>query len=207
MDTPDLWPTIHAERQSLADDLGALTDERWKTQSLCIGWTVRDVLAHLTGSASLTFPRFFGRMVRAGFNPTRMLNRLRDENLGMTPAETLARFKSHVHSSGKPFPPTTLWMGEILVHGQDIRDPLGIAHDYPSDALHRVTDLYTRTRMDGSKQRAADLLFRASDAEWSVGRGPEVNGPGIAIVLAIAGRPAGLDQLSGDGVALLKERF
>src|SRR5205085_9375583 len=142
------------ERQALADDLEGLTDAQWRTPSLCERWTVRDVLAHMTGSASLTFPRFFARMVRAGFRPTRMLDRLRDENLGSTPADTFARFKAHVHSSGKPFPPTALWLGEAIVHGEDIRGPLGIEHAYPSDALHRIADLYLRMKMDGSKKRA-----------------------------------------------------
>ena len=206
MSSNDLWPTIHAERQALADDLEGLTDAQWRTPSLCSGWSVRDVLAHLTGSASSTFPKFFGRLARSGFRPTTMLDGLIAENLGDTHEETLARFKAQVHSTGKPFPPTALWLGEALVHGEDIRQPLGIAHTYPPDGLQRVAELYRKANLDGSRKRTKGLTFRATDAAWSVGEGPEVTGPGIALVQAMSGRTVGLDHLSGDGAATLKER-
>ena len=74
-------------------------------------------------------------------------------------------------------------------------------------ALHQLADFYRKTNSDGSRKRAKGLSFRATDADWSVGEGPEVTGPGLAIVQAIAGRSAGLDQLSGDGAAILKARF
>jgi uncharacterized protein (TIGR03083 family) len=203
----DLWPTIHAERDALAKDLEGLTDAQWQTQSLCHDWSVRAVVAHLTGSASMTFPKFAANLVRSGFRPTIMLQRLIEANRGDSPADTLARFKAVAHSTGKPFPPTALWLGEVIVHGEDIRGPLGIAHTYPPDALERIAQLYQKANLDGSKKRMKGLAFRATDGDWSLGEGPEVTGPGIALVQAMTGRVVGLDQLSGEGAPTLKERL
>lgn len=49
--TTDVWPTVHAERQALADDLEHVAPDRWATPSLCAGWGVHDVLAHLVETA------------------------------------------------------------------------------------------------------------------------------------------------------------
>ncbi len=64
----DIWPTVHAERKALAADLRGRSDEDWARPSLCNGWTVRDVLAHMTSAAKLTPPAFFGKMIGSGFS-------------------------------------------------------------------------------------------------------------------------------------------
>jgi uncharacterized protein (TIGR03083 family) len=209
MSDPDLWPAIHAERQALADDLASLTNAQWQTQSLCDGWSVRELLAHLTGTATTTFPKFAVRITRAGFRPNVMLERLIDENLGVSPTDTLGRFTSAVYSEDAPLPmvPTTHWLGEIVVHGEDIRFPLGIPHRYDSRSLQLLADHYRKVNVDGSKKRCVGLALRATDTGWSSGDGLEVSGPGIALVQAITGRPAGLDHLGGDGLPVLKERM
>ena len=208
MDSSNLWPTIHAERAALARDLEGLTDAQWQTQSLCDGWSVRELLAHMTGAATTTFPKFVVRITRAGFRPNVMLERLIDENLGTSSADTLARFASSVHAESAPLPivPVTQWLGEVIVHSEDIRSPLGIPHTYAPDALHLLAEHYQKANLDGSKGRAAGLRFRATDADWVSGDGLEVAGPGMALVQAITGRPVGLDRLSGEGVPILKER-
>jgi uncharacterized protein (TIGR03083 family) len=208
MPDDDLWPTIHAERAALARDLGNLTDAQWQTQSLCDGWSVRELLAHLTGAATTTFPTFVVRIARAGFRPHVMTERLIDEHLGTSPADTLARFTASVYAESAPLPfvPKTQWLGEVIVHGEDIRGPLGIPHDYSPESLRLLVEHYSRLSMDGSKKRAEGLRFRATDADWASGEGLEVAGPGIALVQGITGRAAGLERLSGDGLPILKER-
>ena len=204
----NLWPTIHAERWALADDLEGITDEQWELPSLCHDWSVRDVLAHLTGTASTTFPAFVGRIVRSGFSLQRMFARVIEENSLGPPAETLARFRAKITSTTAPVPgPKEGWLGETIVHAEDIRRPLGIAHTYPPDALHRLSRFYRKMNLDGSKKRSRGLTLRATDADWSTGEGPEVTGPGIALVQAQTGRVAALDRLSGDGIITLKERL
>ena len=46
-----MWPTIASERHTLAEDLGGFSETQWSEPSLCTGWTVRDVLAHMTATA------------------------------------------------------------------------------------------------------------------------------------------------------------
>src|SRR5207244_7139990 len=124
-----------------------------------------------------------------------------------TPADTLCRFGEHVDSSTHPPGPGDTWLGETIVHSEDIRRPLGIAHDYPVDAVTRVIDSYQKSNiLIGGKKRSAALTLRATDADWSAGTGPEVTGPALDILLAVTGRGAGVDGLTGDGVATLRSR-
>lgn len=204
---PDVWSTIHAERRALAHDLQHLDPALWATPSLCDGWSVRDVLAHMTATARMTPPQFFLKMLRAGFSFTRMQASDIARELGTTPNETLSRFESQITSSSHPPGPTDSWLGETLVHAEDIRRPLHIAHSYPTGAAVQVANFYKRSNLlIGAKNRVAGLRLRATDADWRHGDGPEVAGPIMSLVLAMTGRRAGLDALSGDGVALLAQR-
>ena len=204
----DIWPTVHAERKALADDLRNLGTEEWARPSLCGDWTVRDVLAHMTSAAKLTPPSFFGKMIGSGFSFDKVQEKGVAANRGATPADTLANFESVVTSVKHPPGPAQTWLGETIVHSEDIRRPLAIAHDYPVDAVTRVIDSYRKSNLlIGGKNRAAGLTLRATDADWSAGTGPEVTGPALAILLAVAGRGAGADGLTGDGVATLRSRL
>jgi uncharacterized protein (TIGR03083 family) len=71
----DPWPTIHAERTALAADLDGLDEGRWTTPSLCQGWSVLDVTGHMVATAKMTPAGFFGSMLGAGFNFTKMANK------------------------------------------------------------------------------------------------------------------------------------
>jgi uncharacterized protein (TIGR03083 family) len=204
----DIWPTVHAERQALADDLKSLTDDQWKTPSLCDGWSVQQVVGHMTATAKLTPPKFFAGLIGSGFRFTAFAQKAIDREAAGSGADTLARFTSEVMSTKHPPGPTTSWLGETIVHGEDVRGPLGIAHDYPSDALIAVADFYKGSNLLlGGKKRVDGLTLRATDADWSSGSGPEVSGPMKAIVQAIAGRKAALDDLSGDGTSTLSARM
>jgi uncharacterized protein (TIGR03083 family) len=125
-----------------------------------------------------------------------------------TPADTLARFKDRISATTHPPGPVDAIYGETIVHSTDIRRPLGIDHTFPADALTRVGAFYRKSNLIvGGKRRAAGLTFRATDIDWTVGSGPEVSGPALSLVMAITGRQAALDDLSGDGVATLKQRM
>jgi hypothetical protein len=58
----------------------------------------------------------------------------------------------------------------------------------------------------GTKKRIAGLRLRATDVDWSHGDGPEVTGPGLSLLVAMTGRPGGLDALSGEGLATMRSR-
>jgi uncharacterized protein (TIGR03083 family) len=203
----DVWAVIHAERRALLADLQGLSDAQWATPSLCAGWTVRDVLAHMTATARTTPAGFFAKMLGNGFSFQKMQAKDIAAEKGASPAETLARFAAEASSSKHPPGPTDTWLGEAIVHAEDIRRPLGIQHAYPTDAAVQVADFYKGSNLIiGAKNRIAGLRLRATDTDWSHGDGPEVAGPIVSLVLAMTGRKAAVADLAGDGVATLASR-
>jgi uncharacterized protein (TIGR03083 family) len=201
------WPLIRAERVALIADLEPLTDAQWSTPSLCAGWTVRDVLAHMTTTAKMTPGRFFGRLAGTGFRFNAMNAKGVREEQGATPADALAGFKAQLDRTTAPPGPLDAMVAEIVIHSQDIRRPLGIAHAYQPDALTLVGDFVIKGNLLlGGKRRATGLTLTATDVDWSRGTGPEVQGPLASIILALTGRRAGLSDLTGDGLATLTAR-
>ena len=99
-------------------------------------------------------------------------------------------------------------LGEIVVHGEDIRRPLGLSHQSPEAALVALADSYRKTNLlIGAKRRSAGLRLRATDSDWIRGEGPEVTGPLISLIAAMAGRTGAQTDLTGDGVSAFAERF
>jgi uncharacterized protein (TIGR03083 family) len=206
----DIWATIAAERGALADDLANLTPAQWDTPSLCPGWTVRDIVAHLSATASLNPGTFFVNMARAGFNFDRFANGQIAKHRGPDPAATLNEFRSLQDSTSAPPGPKTSWLGEVVVHGEDLRRPLGIAHTYPPAAVREAIDFYKGSNLlIGSKKRIAGLALKATDDDWQHGQGPDaqaVEGPLLSLLLAMTGRAAACDDLAGPGAQTLRSR-
>lgn len=203
----DIWPTIRAERKGLATDLRALSDTDWAKPSLCGQWTVRDVLAHMISTATMTPPAFFGKMIASGFSFDKVQEQGIAAHLGTSPAGTLAGFEAVLTSVKHPPGPGDSWLGETIVHSEDIRRALGIKHEYPTAAVVQVADFYKGSNLlIGAKRRIDGLTLRATDAEWSHGIGPEVSGPVLSLVLAMTGRKTADDDLAGDGVTALRTR-
>jgi uncharacterized protein (TIGR03083 family) len=201
------WPVIHAERAALADDLADLPAAAWSTPSLCGDWTVLDVLGHMTATASMTPARFVTKMIGAGFRFHAMSAKEVAARTAGGPENTLAEFRQHLNDSTSPPGPVDSWLGETIVHSADIRRPLGLAREYPMDAVMRVADFYRRSNaIIGSKRRIEGVTLRANDVEWSTGTGPEATGPMLSLVQAMTGRRPALDDLTGPGVAILTAR-
>ena|ERR1700681_3819370 len=203
----DVWPIIHAERKALAADLDSLGEAQWETRTLCDQWTVRDVLAHMTATAKIGPPAFFGKLITSGFSLKKVQAKDIAAQRGNSPSDTLARFKAEVNSNTHPPGPTDTWLGEVIIHSEDIRRPLGLTHDYPANAVVRVADFYKGSNLIiGAKRRITGLQLRATDTAWQHGEGPDVSGPIISLVMAMTGRKAALADLSGDGVPVLSSR-
>ncbi|MFD6726271.1 maleylpyruvate isomerase family mycothiol-dependent enzyme, partial [Streptomyces sp. NPDC060131] len=167
-----VWPLIRTERAALAADLTELTGEQWATPSLCAGLTVREVLAHLTAGASLNTVRWFAGVIRCRFDFDKQVAVRLAEQLGADPAETLARFRRVVPSTTKPPLPAIAMLGETLVHGEDIRRPLGIRHDYPVDVVTRVAEYYRGSDLVVvAKKRIEGLRLAADDGPFTTGSG------------------------------------
>jgi uncharacterized protein (TIGR03083 family) len=202
-----VWPTIHAERAALAEDLANLSAEQWKTPSLCADWNVHEVLAHQLSAAKMTPPKFVARFASAGFSFNKFAaNQVAAEAAG-GPAATLEAFRAVQSRTSAPPGPKDTWLGEAFVHGEDIRRPLGIKREYPLPWVTRAIEFYSKSNaIIGGRDRVAGLTLQATDIDWSVGSGPLVEGPAMALLLAASGRTSALDELTGPGVDTLRAR-
>ncbi|MCW2754943.1 MAG: hypothetical protein JWQ32_2354 [Marmoricola sp.] len=203
----DIWTTVAAERGALADDLTSLTADQWATKSLCQNWTVAQTVAHMTGTGTLTPVTFLASFARAGFNFDRFATAQIGKHLGDDDAGTLANFRAIQTSTSSPPGPKASWLGEAIVHAEDVRRPLGITHAYDADAVRQVADFYKGSNaLIGTKSRIAGLALRSTDSDWSHGEGEEVSGPMLSLLMAMTGRKVACDDLSGPGVAILQQR-
>ncbi|MEU3046643.1 maleylpyruvate isomerase family mycothiol-dependent enzyme [Streptomyces sp. NPDC006984] len=201
----DVWPIVHAERAALIHDLESLDDRQWEQPSLCEGWTVHDVVAHLVDSARTTRLGFVVGLARARFDFHRLNAHGVARERGASPLETLARLRQVASRTSTPPAPLDSRIVEEVVHGEDIRRPLGLTRQYPRDAVVRALRLQARTpaSFGGAKELVAPLRLTATDADVSMGSGLEVTGPALSLLLVTLGRRVALNDLDGRGVSAL----
>jgi uncharacterized protein (TIGR03083 family) len=203
----DYFPVIAAERRAIADMLDGLTPQQWETQSLCTGWTVRHVAAHLSVVLTHGMGTFLVATIRAGGNlhranrivVAREAARPIPDIIGDLRANADSRFTPPGLGSEAP-------LTEVLLHGEDIRVPLGIADGRPAERWRGALDflLSPKGRRGFAAKGVPDLHYVATDTEWAHGSGDEVHGPAAALGLTISGRPARLSELGGPGLAAVR---
>ncbi|GGU37995.1 maleylpyruvate isomerase family mycothiol-dependent enzyme [Nocardioides albus] len=204
---PDRTELATAERRDLADFLETLAPDQWERPSLCRGWTVRDVVAHMLSYEEVGLREFAGAFLRAGFRFGE-LNARRLEQLGaQTPGDLLDYLRAHAEPSG----PTAVAGARIaltdgLIHHQDIRRALGQPRTVPPERLVPVLDFALVAPPLPARRNVRGLRLLATDVDWSHGRGAEVTGPGEALLMAIAGRADALPELAGPGLRTLESR-
>ncbi|MCU1363713.1 MAG: hypothetical protein JWM55_1541 [Acidimicrobiaceae bacterium] len=203
----DLWRYIGAERSALADTWESLSPQQWNAPSWCEGWTVRKVAGHVLAAAEQTPLRFLEEFASAGFKFDVFADRGAEQRSGLSPEELVRRLRARTTTHNHPPGPVSAMLGEIVVHGDDMRRPLGLSHASPEPALVAVADAWKATNvLIGSKKRIEGLRLKATDAPWSYGDGPELSGPLQSLVLVMTGRTQALSDLSGDGVSVLARR-
>jgi len=211
MNPDQIWQAVDRQRAALCDLLADLGDEEWRRPSLCAGWTVRDVAAHLTlqqlgpGAVLAQLLRWQGSTDRT----TAHVARLRAAAL--TPEQLIAEIRATIGSRRHIFGVTYReTLCDILVHSQDIAIPLGRPLGMPADAAAVAAGRVLAMRWPPplpSVKKVAGFRLIATDTSWSAGAGPVVRGPMAALLLICCGRAAALPQLSGDGAAALAARF
>ncbi len=202
----DVWNLVRAEREAIIRDLEGLTDEQWDRASLCEGWSVHDVAAHLVANARNTAIGVVWAMVRARFDFDRQNDQTMRRAKGATPQDTLQRLREVASRRTGPPAPLDSRLVEEVLHGEDIRRPLGIGHVYAPEAVERALRYQVRTpvAVGGSKQVAAAVGLRSTDADLAIGDGPEVAGPTVSLLMAVSGRDVALADLEGPGVDVLR---
>lgn len=203
------WAMVAAERNDLADLGETLTPGQWDTPSLCDGWTVRHVFAHVVTGTTQEFLPFLPFLVSSGFNFNRASMRASISVAeARAPEQLVSQLRLNATSRKRP-PGSTIAgvMAEAVVHGQDIRRPLGVTRVPPVDRTVLALWSMVRTGLGlGNKKRIAGLRLAATDVDWSYGEGPEVRGPAEALLMATCGRRVALSDLEGPGVETLRSR-
>ncbi|MEU7076015.1 maleylpyruvate isomerase family mycothiol-dependent enzyme [Streptomyces narbonensis] len=201
----EVWAMVHAERAALVEDLSRLDGPQWEQPSLCAGWTVHDVAAHLVDTYRTTRLGFVVGLARARFDFDRQNAVGVARERGATPQETLQRLRRAAARTSTPPAPLDSRLVEEVVHGEDIRRPLGLTRDYPAEAVVRSLRLQARTpaSFGGAKELLARVRITATDTGLTLGTGPEATGPALSLLLAVSGRRPALDDLSGPGVSAL----
>ncbi|MBJ7451261.1 MAG: maleylpyruvate isomerase family mycothiol-dependent enzyme, partial [Blastococcus sp.] len=177
----------------------------WEEQSLCEGWTVHDVAAHLVDTARTTRLGFVAGLARARFDFHRQNARGVQRRRGASPQETLERLRRVASRRSTPPAPLDSRLVEQVVHGEDIRRPLGITHSYPQEAVLRSLRLQARTSeaFGGARELVSGVRLTATDADVAIGEGPDVTGPALSLLLAVSGRRVALADLDGPGLPAL----
>ncbi|MGC5054748.1 maleylpyruvate isomerase family mycothiol-dependent enzyme [Micromonospora sp. DT48] len=203
-----LTDQIIAARRQLADDLADLTEAQWAAPSLCESWSVEETLAHLTSAGCMTPFRWIRSIVAAGFRPDLHNRRRLNEQLGETPAETLAKFRAIIPSTTAPMGNPAAWLGEVVVHGQDIRRSLDLPGGPSVEAATTVARFFVAKNFAvNSRNVATGLRWEATDGPLHIGDGPIVRGTTEALVMLLAGRRAYLADVTGDGVETVNARI
>jgi uncharacterized protein (TIGR03083 family) len=208
MDTDQVWRTIDQQRVELADLMETFTDEEWEAPSLCAGWRVREVAAHLT-LAQTGVLSALGSLVRARGSFNRMIHDTALREARLPVSDYAVRLRAMVGSRKKaPMVSDLEPMMDQLVHGQDMVVPLGRTREMPVEAAAVVaTRAWDMGFPFNARRRLGHVRLIATDHPWSVGGGPAVEGPIRAHLMLVTGRDVVLPELSGPGADELRARL
>lgn len=207
MDKATLWGHIHAERAALAATLAELDDAEWDHATLCPGWTVKDVAAHVISTPQIGWREMaglVGRNLGRGYN-TMIFREVKRLGETQTRARILADFATYA-SSTHHVPTTTSVepLIDALLHHQDVVRPLGRSRTMLPEAAAVAADRVRRLApLMGTSRQVRALRLQATDVDWTRGRGPTVRGPIQELLMIASGRQPDLALVEGDGLAVL----
>jgi uncharacterized protein (TIGR03083 family) len=208
MDVQQTWKLIHSARGATADSLAELSPDQWASPSLCAGWSVQDTAGHIVVGGEQTPVRFMAGMASNLFRFNTMVDRQARKVGARPPAEIVDRLRATAETTNRPPAPVMAMLGEIVVHSEDIRNAVDLPAKADEEAVAACLELFSGANFPvGTKRRIAGCRLVATDVGWSHGTGPEVSGPGLSLLLAITGRAAGLEGLSGEGLPTLQHRM
>lgn len=214
-DATALSALTRSQREGFVDTLEALGPHEWAAPSLCDGWRVVDVAAHLAWAPVLGAGAGAVAMARHGFSMNRMIARSAVEWSARGREAILDQLRDNARSGARPvgMPPVAA-LADAVVHGLDVRRPLGLPGQVPPESLAPLADFTLGTPwplnavVGGSaRRRVAGVRLVASDTDWAYGEGPEVRGSAEALLLLLYGRHVARGAILGDGVPVLASRL
>jgi uncharacterized protein (TIGR03083 family) len=203
------WRVVDERRAVVADILDGLGAEEWSTPSLCDGWSVRDVGAHLSIAATSSVREVLPWVLKSRGSFDRMIRDSAIDRARRPTDEIVSDLRGIVGS--RKLAPSTFWRDPLLdaiVHAHDIARPLGITVAAPVEAARTAADwTWSRRFPFFPAWRLRGLRLVASDVEWERGDGLDLHGPIESLLLVSTGRPAGLAELDGPGLQLAESRL
>jgi uncharacterized protein (TIGR03083 family) len=199
---PELAAEIAAERRDLARVLADLPD--WDASTLCAGWRVREVVAHMTMPFRYSAARFAAELARSGGRFDAMSDRVaRRDAAAISAADLLSVLRDNATNPWKP--PGGGYVGALthdVIHGLDITVPLGIGRRVPENRLRTVLDTIAAPKARkhfGTNLTGVEL--RAEDIDWTSGSGQVLSGAAQDLALVLCGRKLPPGRLHGEPAA------
>jgi uncharacterized protein (TIGR03083 family) len=185
---------------ALADLLGSATDAQWDTASLCAGWRVREVIAHMTMAARYPEDKFMAELRRFDFDFGRLSNEIASRDAALPSGELVANLRSDVMQHWTP--PGGGYHGalnHVVIHGLDVTVPLGVPRRPPDSTIRVVLDDLTA---GGTRERfgvgIGGRTLHATDVDWSYGSGPPLRGKAEDLALVLCGRTVPAGRIEGE---------
>jgi len=196
------------EREGFASFLDGLTSQQWNSPTLCELWTVREVAIHTVSYDELSTAGLVGRFLKGRLNTDRINAIGVADYSDRSPQQITVLIRSYAQPHGL----TGGFGGKIaltdgMIHQQDIRRSIGLPRTIDPERLRTALNFARFAPTIRGAWRARGVRLVASDLDWSHGRGPEVRGPGEALLMAMAGRRAALDDVDGPGKAKLAQHI
>lgn len=213
--TNGLSALTRTHREGFIDTLESLGPDVWAAPSLCAGWRVVDVAAHLAWAPVLGAGAGAVAMVRHRFSMNRMIARSAVDWSSRGREAILDQLRDNARTGARPvgMPPVAA-LADAVVHGLDVRRPLGLPGQVPPTSLAPLAGFTLGTPwpmnavVGGSaRRRVAGVRLVATDVAWSHGDGPEVRGSAEALLLLLYGRRPEPGELTGPGADTLAARL
>jgi uncharacterized protein (TIGR03083 family) len=185
-----------------------LTPEQWDNPTLCNKWRVREVAIHTVSYDELSTAGLLGRFLKGRLSTDRINAVGVADYAGRTPEQIVAMIRANIEPHGL----TGGFGGKIaltdgMIHQQDIRRPLGLPRTIDPERLCTALDFARFAPTIRGAWRARGVRLVGTDLDWAHGKGPEVRGSGEALLMAMAGRQAALNDLEGPGKAKLAQHI
>jgi len=214
-DTAKLPELTREHRLGFIDTLEGLAPDQWLVPSLCSEWRVLDVAAHLAWAPVLGAGAGAVAMARHGFSMNRMIARSAVAWSARGRDAILQQLRDNARTGARPIgmPPVAA-LADTVVHGLDVRRPLGLPGQVPSESVAPVADFSLGTPwpmnvvVGGSaRRRISGVRLVATDLDWTHGSGPEVRASAETLLLLLYGRASRVDELAGPGAATVLARL
>ncbi len=174
---------------ALADLLESSDDSVWDMPSLCEGWQVRHVVAHVTMPARMTQEQFGADMAAAGGDFTTFSNTVAARDGALPEADLLAQLRSEqLHSWQPPRGGAAGALNHAVIHSLDITVALDRPSVSPAEALAAVLGQLTAAEGSVFGLDLTDVRLEATDVSWSWGTGRAIQADSGSLVSLLGGR-------------------